>query len=396
MRKSSRPSRLRSMAVRLPLLALAGSVAPLFCVGLLAAQELPRQIAWTAYDVGSAGYNQAVAMGSALKNELGVDLRVLPGRNDVARQVPLRDGRVQFSATGVGASYLAQEGVQEFGAREWGPQKVRVLLASNADSNLSIGVAADLGIETMADLAGKRVAWVVGSPSLNENITALLHFADLTWDDVERVDFPGFGVSWEGIVNDQVDAAFAATTSGQAYQLESSPRGLFWPPTPHDDEEGWARLQSMAPFFVPNMASQGAGLSEDRQHEGPAYPYPVLIAYDTQESDLVHAMTKALVDLFPEYDGASPGINGWALDRQVFDWVVPYHEGAIRYFEEIGVWSEDLQAHNDALVERQEVLAAAWEEMVAEAPEDEEAFLEAWMARRAEALEAAGMDPIYR
>ena len=381
---------------RLLVPAVAGLASSLLWLGSVSAQELPGQVAWTAYDVGSAGYNQAVAMGSALKNNLGVDLRVLPGRNDVARQVPLRDGRVQFSATGVGASYLAQEGVQEFGAPEWGPQKVRVLLASNADSNLSIGVAADLGIETMADLEGKRVAWVVGSPSLNENITALLHFADLTWDDVERVDFPGFGAAWEGIVNDQVDAAFAATTSGQAYQLESSPRGLFWPPTPHDDEEGWQRLKSMAPFFVPNMASQGAGLSEENQHEGPAYPYPVLIAYDTQESDLVYAMTKALVDLFPEYDGASPGINGWALDRQVFDWVVPYHEGAIRYFEEIGVWNEDLQAHNDALVERQEILAAAWEEMETEDASDGEAFLEGWMSKRAEALEAAGLDPVYR
>lgn len=381
---------------RLSALTAGGFAASMLFVAGLAAEELPSQVAWTAYDVGSAGYNQAVAMGGALKNNMNVDLRVLPGRNDVARQVPLRDGRVQFSATGVGASYLAQEGVQEFGAPEWGPQKVRVLLSSNADSNLSVGVAADLGIETFADLEGKRVAWVVGSPSLNENVTALLAFANLTWDDVERVEFPGFGAAWEGIINDQVDAAFATTTSGQAYQLEASPRGLYWPPVPHDDEEGWARLTANAPFFVPNMATAGATLSEENPHEGAAYPYPVLIAYDTQDSDLVYAMTKALVDLFPEYDGASPGINGWALDRQIFDWVVPYHEGAIRYFEEIGVWNEEFQAHNDALIERQEVLAAAWEEMSEEDIDDEEAFLEAWMAKRAEALEAAGMDPVYR
>lgn len=380
----------------LPVVAVGTIALSALLAGAAAAAELPRQVAWTAYDVGSAGYNQAVAIGGALKNGLNVDLRVLPGRNDIARQVPLRDGRVQFSATGVGASYLAQEGVQEFGAAEWGPQPVRVLLSANADSNLTVGVAGDLGIETLADLRGKRVAWVVGSPSLNENVTALLAFAGLTWDDVERVEFPGFGASWEGIVNDQNDAAFATTTSGQAYQLEASPRGLFWPPLPHDDAEGWARLTAKAPFFVPNVATAGAGLSEDNVHEGAAYPYPVLIAYEEQEADLVYAMTKAMVELFPEYDGAAPGINGWALDRQQFEWVVPYHEGAIRYFEEIGVWNADLQAHNDSLVERQRVLAAAWEEMTADAPTDEEAFAAAWMAKRAEALEAAGFDPVYR
>lgn len=390
------PTRRASVSLRrLPLAAGAVALSTLLAAAASAA-ELPRQIAWTAYDVGSAGYNQAVAIGGALKNELGVDLRVLPGRNDIARQVPLRDGRVQFSATGVGASYLAQEGVQEFGAPEWGPQKVRVLLSANADSNLTVGVAGDLGIETLADLRGKRVAWVVGSPSLNENVTALLAFAGLTWDDVVRVEFPGFGASWEGIVNDQSDAAFATTTSGQAYQLEASPRGLFWPPLPHDDAEGWARLTAKAPFFVPNVATAGAGLSEENPHEGAAYPYPVLIAYEEQDEDLAYAMTKAMVELFPHYDGAAPGINGWALERQKLAWVVPYHAGAIRYFAEIGVWSDELQAHNDSLIERQEILAAAWAEAAADAPSDEAAFAEAWMAKRAEALEAAGLDPVYR
>src|SRR5690606_9801137 len=51
--------------------------------------ELPKSIAWTAYDVGSAGYSQAVSIGSALKNKSGVTLRVLPGKNDVSRLAPL-------------------------------------------------------------------------------------------------------------------------------------------------------------------------------------------------------------------------------------------------------------------------------------------------------------------
>ncbi len=56
--------------------------------------KLPETLTWTAYDVGSGGYNQAVAIGAALKNKLGVNLRVLPGKNDVSRTMPLRDGTV--------------------------------------------------------------------------------------------------------------------------------------------------------------------------------------------------------------------------------------------------------------------------------------------------------------
>ncbi len=93
--------------------------------------KLPDQLAWTAYDTGSAGYNQAVAIGSALQGALGTNLRVLPGKNDVSRNEPLRQGKVQFSANGVGGSFMAQEGVYEFGDKNWGPQPVRVLLANN-------------------------------------------------------------------------------------------------------------------------------------------------------------------------------------------------------------------------------------------------------------------------
>jgi uncharacterized protein len=357
--------------------------------------ELPNTISWTAYDTGSGGYNQAVAIGSALRNVVGVNLRVLPGRNDVARQVPLREGTVNFSATGIGATYFAQEAVFEFGTSEWGPQETRVLIASNDDGNLGIGVAADTGARLVEDLRGLRVAWVVGAPALNENITAMLAFSDMTWDDVERVDFPGFGAAWEGIINDQVDAAFAATNSGQAFQLEASPRGLTWIEFPHDDDEGWQRLQERAPFFERFMATEGAGISVDNPHEGAGYPYPVLITYPATDEDLVYNMTKAMVELYDEYAGDAPGANGWALDRQNFTWVVPYHDGAIRYYEEIGVWTEEAQEHNDMLIERQRVLREAWDEMMEEDVADAE-FEQRWLEIRAERLEEADMEPVFR
>src|SRR5919109_176650 len=99
--------------------AVTSGLVALIAAGTASAEgtRLPNPLAWTAYDVGSAGYNQAVAIGKALKDAMGIDLRVLPGKNDVSRQVPLREKKVDFSATGVGATYLAQEGVFEFGGK---------------------------------------------------------------------------------------------------------------------------------------------------------------------------------------------------------------------------------------------------------------------------------------
>ncbi len=355
---------------------------------------LPTTLAWSAYDVGSGGYNQAVAIGNALKQRYGINLRVLPGKSDVSRTLPVREGQVQFSANGVGGSYLAQEGVFEFGVKAWGPQPIRGLMLNSSDQVLTVVAAKDSGVKTVADLKGKRVAWVIGAPSLNQNITAILAFANLTWDDVKRVDFGGFGAAMDGVINGQADAAFTSSISGKAYQLAKSPRGIVYPVISHQDKAGWARMSSTAPFFFPFMGSEGADLDKDHKVESASYPYPILMAYDKQDANAVYAMTKAMVETYDDYKDSAPGNVGWAVERQNFAWVIPYHDGAIRFWKEKGLWKPEHQAHNDKLIERQKVLAEAWKSVQAANPPDEKAFEQAWMSARVEALKKAGLDPV--
>ena len=177
--------------------------------------KLPKSLTVSAYDTGSSGFNIAVAVGKMLKEKHGVDLRVLPGGNDIARLAPVKGGRAQASAMGVGG-YFAQEGVFEFGVREWGPQALQLMLASTSCNGLSLGVAKDSGVKEIKDLKGKRVGFVVGSPALNQNALAVLAYAGLTRKDVEIVEFSNYGAMWKGLVNNEADAAFASTISGQA------------------------------------------------------------------------------------------------------------------------------------------------------------------------------------
>src|SRR3970040_299492 len=160
--------------------AAALAAAVLFAGVATAQVKLPPTIAWSSYDVGSGGYNQAVAIGNALKQKYNVSLRVLPGKNDISRNLPVREGQVQFSANGVGGAYLAQEGVFEFGAPDWGPQPVRGLMLNTSDQVLTIVAAKDSGVRPVADLKGNGAHWVIARPRLNQNITAMLAFANLT------------------------------------------------------------------------------------------------------------------------------------------------------------------------------------------------------------------------
>ncbi len=365
-----------------------------FSVAAHADVKLPPTISWSAYDVGSGGYNQAVAIGNALKQKYNVSLRVLPGKNDVSRNLPIREGQVQFSANGVGGAYLAMEGVFEFGAPSWGPQPIRGLMLNTSDQVLTVIAAGDAGVRTIADLKGKRVAWVIGSPALNQNITAMLAFAGLTWDDVKKVEFGGFGAAMDGIINNQVDAAFTSSISGKAYQIAKSPRGLVYPVISHKDKAGWARMNAVAPFFFPFMGTEGAELSKDKPAESATYPYPILMTYAVQDADLVYNMTKAMVETYDMYKDAAPGNAGWSVERQNFAWVIPFHDGAIRFWKEKGKWGAAEQAHNDKLLQRQKVLATAWAEVKKGAHANDEAFVAAWQKARAAALTKAGFDPV--
>lgn len=357
--------------------------------------NLPDTVIWSAYPTGTSGYAQAVAIGSVLQNEYSVNLRVIPGRNDVSRLSPLRAGRVNFSAGGSEAVY-AQEGMLNFGTVNWGPQPLRIAMWNISDGcSFTLATAADADIHEPADLEGKRVTWVQGAPSLNNATRALLSYAELTWDDVERVEVGGYNGSVEAVIDDRADAVGGSCNSAPFLRIESSPRGLRFVTFPHDNEEAVDRVRSHLPWYVPHMATDGPTIDPDEGIEVFTSPYPMLATRDDEDADLVYNMVKAMHQHYDAYKGNAPGAIGWALDRQgLEDAFVPYHEGAVRYFKEIGAWSEAAQENQENNLKRQEVLMAAWEDYIDDAPTDRDAFQEGWMDARYQALQEHDLVPI--
>lgn len=377
------------------MMALAPVLAGISLIALSAAHaddvKLPPTMTMTAYDTGTAGFNITVAVGKMMKDKYGSDVRVLPAGNDVARLAPLRAKRAVSSAMGSG-TYFAQEGVFEFGAKEWGPQPVQLILSS-VDCNCgTLGVAADAGVKEVKDLKGKRVGFVVGSPALNQNSLAILAFGGLTKNDVKAVEFASYGAMWKGLVNNDVDAAFGTTITGPAKEAETSPRGLMWPPLPKSDTAGWERVKKVGSFFFPQVATCGAGISPEKPIELANYPYPIFVAYASQPADQVYSIAKAMIDGYDAYKDGAPGAGGLAAARQTKNWVVPVHAGAVKALKEAGHWNDEQEAHNNALFKRQDVLIAAWAAYTkGNPPSDDKEFLDGWMKSRADALAKAKM-----
>ncbi len=354
--------------------------------------KLPAQLSWTAYDTGSSGFNMAVAIGQQFK-KYGADVRVLAAGNDTARLAPLRAGRAAASAMGTGV-FFAQEGLYEFGNREWGPQPIRLMMTSISCNGATLGAAKDSGVKEAKDLKGKRVGVVVGSPALTQNALAIMAFGGLTAKDVKLVEFSSYGAMWKGVLNNDADAAFASTISAQPKEVETSPRGLVWIPTPAADKAGWDRLLKVAPWYSAHKVTCGAaGLSKDNPLDGSTFAYPIVSTYGSQSEDLIYAMTKAMIVEYPNYKDATPGADGFNPKTQTVVWAVPFHTGAVKALKEIGVWTEAAEKNNQSLVKRQQVLSDAWKAFIDSKPSDD-GFLGNWMKARSAALQKAGFDPL--
>lgn len=369
-----------------------GAIIALSATAVQAADvKLPAQMTWTAYGTSSTGYQQSVAIGNMLKKNFNSQVNVKTGKNDIARMLPIKSRKADFCACGI-ALYFAQEGVFEFAGKTWGPQEIRMVFASIGGAGIGLAVAKDTGVTHYKDMKGKRVAWVRSAPALNQNATSALSFGGLTWDDVKKVEFGGFKAALDGIINGQVDAAASSSVSPHISRIEASPRGVAYLDMDHNDAAGWKRLQGTAPWMQKHMATQGPGFSKDTPWEGSGYFYPVLLTNSDHDSGTVYNLVKAIDTSYDDFSKSAPGVDGWARDRQGFQWVIPWHDGAIQYWKEVGVWTAEMDAHQATVVKRQKTLVAAFAAYKAKPADD---FKAGWMKARAAALSAAGMDVIF-
>ncbi|MBT0958286.1 TAXI family TRAP transporter solute-binding subunit [Alphaproteobacteria bacterium KMM 3653] len=351
----------------------------------LSAQELPDTMVWTSYDVGSAGYAEASAIADAFGKEFGTRVRIQPSGSGIGRLQPLLQGRADYAFLATEAFFMA-EGAFDFATPEWGPRALRAVAGRPA--GITLIAAGDAGINTVADARGKRIAFVAGNPSVNVKCEAILAFGGLTLDDVEVVTFPTYSSAMASMTRNESDATCTTPTTSQLYELAESPRGIQYAPLDADNTEGWEALLKILPIMGPSEEDVAAGLPEGEVAKMAAYRYPVITTTVDKSADEVYAFIKALDETYDIYKDGTAAMSRWTLEksgRPAID--VPFHEGAVRYLKEKGIWTAEDDAWNAKRTERMNALMAAWETFKAEnADLSEEDYAAAWMTRRDEVV----------
>ena len=226
----------------------------------------------------------------------------------------------------------AYAGTGRFGPDGELPQlaNLRVITIAYANAVHVITVEGS-GIESLADLVGKRVS--VGAPGSGTEVSAqtILNANGISYDDfsVQRLSV---NETADALRDGSIDAGFwsGGVPTGGVLSLAET-RQIKLVPISEDEV---ANVIAADPTFIPYTFPAGAyrGIAETTSVGTPN----LLIASSDMPDELAYDFTKALFENIGVVQAIHPSANETVPDV-VVNSPVPLHAGAIAYFEEIGI-----------------------------------------------------------
>lgn len=225
------------------------------------------------------------------------------------------------------------------------------LLEIGSPTQLGIIVPKDSAIMKISEIKGKRFPSEFGGhPLINDMYAAFLANGGLTYDDVIGVPRVGPGAGKvESLVERKVDADLMTLGDPAAFELEPTVgiRYLDLDTSP----EAMARTHEYFPY---NPVTVQPGPA----NPGVVHPDTVIFSYDVYivaradlSDDVAYEIVKATYSYYVELGDVHDKLKMWTADGMATATsTVPYHPGAIRWYQEAGVWTSEMEAHQKELL----------------------------------------------
>jgi TRAP transporter TAXI family solute receptor len=198
--------------------------------------------------------------------------------------------------------------------------------------------AAGNGIERLADLRGKVVS--TGAPGSGTEVIALrmLRAAGVDPDREVRRQALSVNASVDALKDDKIDAFFWSGGLPTASVLDlASSVGITMVLVPNDDVIETLQKQFGPTLYTRLVIPKGAypGQQQDVAVVGVEN---ALVVDASMDETLAYDLTRTLFDKRTELAAIHPEARHLAPERGVQGSPVPFHPGAIKYYEESGVW----------------------------------------------------------
>lgn len=163
-------------------------------------------------------------------------------------------------------------------------------------SPVGLMVRANSDIQTISDLAGRRVAWgMPAQASLQPYLEGALANGGLAASDVRQVPVASVANGVSSLISGNVDATLFALRGGAVVEADAALGGIRWLPF-KDDEAAVARMQEVAPEAYLLTIDGDAGVTGVSQPlVTMAYDY-VLVARSGLEDEVVASVTRLFAE----------------------------------------------------------------------------------------------------
>ncbi len=326
--------------------------------------KIPQEIVVSGPPLTSSPAILMMAVAPEFENILGTKIKMIPTDILASQCLLAKIGKADLWSVHMGSGYRALYGVEEYAVEKWGPQKIRIAW-KGAQNNLSMMARAKSDIKTIADLKGRKVGVYAGGEGY---ISACLAFANLTLDDVDVVPATGYTGALKMLLENKVESAFLGVSSAGTFEIAASPGGLQVLPLPHDDKEGWKRLQKVYPALSRSIPPKGVGVEEGQGIEMLGFPR-ALFAYDVEDEGTTYAVAKVWTEGHEAYKDKHKELPFDTLENALncLELPAPYHAGSVRYFKEKGVWTEEHEKWQQNQLRLENARQDAWQKAVSEA-----------------------------
>ena len=248
----------------------------------------------------------------------------------------LDSGELDFAMSNAAITYFAVRGGD--GWDKAYPMRAVMTLAPN----VALFITPDgSGVETIADLRGERVGVGPAGAGFEYFVGPLLGAHGLTYDD-----FSPLNATQSGAVDLIADGSAAAVFVGGAVPTASitqasASQDIHFVPF---DEDARQRLVDEYLFFRPATIPAGTYRGQDEAFEGLDVGSMHLITSAGASEDLVYEVTRTLYEQresVVEKHAAGRAINPGNVVR---DTGTEFHPGAVRFYQEIGIWPQSESA----------------------------------------------------
>lgn len=202
---------------------------------------------------------------------------------------------------------------------------------------VQIVTLADSGVESLADLKGKRVS--VGAPGSGTEVNArtLLEANGLSFEDfdAQRLNFNETG---DALNNGDIDVGFWSVGAPTSSILNLATTNDIRMISLSDAELEAADAADGT--FAPVKLAGGTYQGVDADVATVGVPN-VLVVSSEMDEETVYQITKAMYENIAEMQAVHPAANETTVEFTMSATPVPLHPGALRYFEEAGATIPD-------------------------------------------------------